>query len=338
MRKWSGVSLRGVLAAAALAFPAGAAAGYSSPTLALSSGPGATTTISLVQSVGDASTGKVTIYAPVGYAAATARRPGVRIGRVEARGLALGGTELRLSGPIVVDDPVAYEASPCSPGLHAAVWRLALRGGGTTFEVPVLVDPAFGPETAFASLKLQLCLPSPDLPVESGGAPLGAKLTTLELSVAGVFREPSLGSLVWRSVWTPYVPLTARQDLPASLESRSRVRVPIALAIGPSRAGTSTRVTGRLTRAGIGVGGATIAIWTGPRRGALTRTGAVVSGRDGSFAFATPARASFARAAAVVAPRPDPWGCRGGATFPPIRCVTATRAGFSVVSPVVRLG
>src|SRR5262249_10580913 len=155
-----------------------------------------------------------------------------------------GNAEADVTGHVVADSPASHPNDPCAPGLHAAVWNLNITVAGTPLSVPIYVDPVTtGPEAAFASAKIQLCLAGPI------GTPAGAQLLYAFFDVNGVFTNPANSSdRMWRALFTPYVAGTPTPNPAGTTESQ---------AVIPGRVGLTMKtkslkhgrviVTGRLT-------------------------------------------------------------------------------------------
>lgn len=319
------------LAVAAGLVAAGAALASYAPTLAITSA-GPKTTIRVSQPGSDDATAKVSIYAPTGYTVTLGQPVGAKLGTVKAQVLALllGGALLPLTGDVVVDDPAKYAANACAPGTHEAVWNLVLTAAGQTLQVPVYVDRAAGAEASFASLKIQTCLPPPDIPPDKGGATFGAKLILADFSVTGVLAGSASG--VWRTLWTPYQAGNGQVNAAGTVEARSTVQLPVAVNV----AAKARKVTGTVTAGGAGVTGAKVEIWAGTKKNALKRVGAATTKAGGAFSFnANRAKATFFQAKAMVAPRADAAGCSAPGPFP-VPCVSATFGGFVATSAVVK--
>src|SRR6185436_5133832 len=154
------------------------------------------------------------IYIPTGYSASTSSAPGATIGAVTAivQANAISADAIvPLAGTIRVDSPTAATHNEpldlaCRGGATAnAVWVLVLQSPTGPLEVPVYVIAANGPETAFASAKLVLCLPSPYIPQAAGGAALGAKVINAQMTIQNTITAPTAaGQYVWRGIATPY--------------------------------------------------------------------------------------------------------------------------------------
>jgi hypothetical protein len=246
-------------------------------------------TITLTQPDADDATAKFTIYSSVGYTASLGQTAGTRIGTVSATVIAtaLGDAKLNLTGPVVVDNPALYVANPCVPGTHAAVWRLDASLQGQTIRIPLYVDQAAGPERAFASAKIQVCLPSPYIPQSSGGAAFGAKLVKASFSAAGVFSNPTArGNYLWRTLGTPYRVGTGTPNPAGTVEAQAIVPVPYQLTF--ARAKSKLRrillFGGKLNAVGTPLAGASIKLYAGAKRTALKAVGrAAKTNRAGSY-------------------------------------------------------
>jgi hypothetical protein len=200
-----GLVAAGVLVS--LAFTGSALASFS-PSLTVTSSvnaPGKPTSLLLghVQSAADDATFKDTIYAPLGYGVNLSQTPGTKIGDVSARIIlrGVGNAEADVEGRVVADNPANHPNDGCAPGLHGAVWNLNVTVAGSPLTIPLYVDAiTAGPEAAFASAKIQLCLAPPIAPT-----PGGAQLEFAFFDVNGVFTTPSSTSdHIWHAVFTPY--------------------------------------------------------------------------------------------------------------------------------------
>src|SRR6266508_3100253 len=96
------------------------------------------------------------------------------------------------------DNPQAHLTEPCAPGLHQAIWSLNVTSAVSPLTVYLYVDTiTSGPEAAFASVKIQLCLAGPI------GTPGCAQLLDAFFDINGVFTNPTAsGYRVWRSTFT----------------------------------------------------------------------------------------------------------------------------------------
>ena len=118
------------------------------------------------------------------------RLPARRSGDVSARLILRGGgnAEVDVEGQVIADNPASTRTidARAVPPSHGAVWKLNITVAGTPLTVPIYVDAiTAGPEAAFASAKIQLCLAGPI------GTPTGAQLLFAFFDVNGVFTNPS---------------------------------------------------------------------------------------------------------------------------------------------------
>jgi hypothetical protein len=274
MRRSIRLAVAAAAALAALAFTGPAAAAYAPSLFAISlnNAPGRATPVLLghAQEKTDDPTAKDTVYAPLGYGVNLTQPVGTKIGDASAtlvlRGA--GDAEVDVEGEVIVADPAAHPNDPCSPGLHQAVWTLTITVAGMPVPVTLYVDAVTaGPEAAFASAKIQLCLAAPV------GTP-GAQLLLALFDVNGVFTNPpSSTNRLWRATFTPYFPGTATPNPAGTTEGQALVpgRVSFKLTVKSLRRGRII-LSGRVLAAGFIVRGATIDIYVGNRRVARTRT------------------------------------------------------------------
>jgi hypothetical protein len=335
----------GVLAAAgiaALALSGNAFASYAprlvvDPATPVIRGAGAVT-VSLAQAAGDQSTAAVTIYAPRGYRAALGKAPGEVVGTAAATGIVRGSTgpPLKLTGRIFAGAPANYASSMCAPGPHRAVWLVALNGSGRSLIVPVYVDPVTqGPEAAFAALKLQLCLDSPDAPAVPPAEP-SPGLITLDLRfAASIWTNPTTtGTLVWRAFLTPYAAGTATADPAATVESRALLRQPTQLTLLGRLAARSTIVLyGRLLAGARQIANASVTLFAGRTAKSQTAVASAKTTSAGTYSFSRKLRRTSVFRTRVDIPVRDATatGCAAASTAP-AGCVTATLQPFHVLS------
>ena len=153
---------------------------------------------------------KASFYVPAGYTATLGQAPGTQLGTVEAQVLVrepIAGAVLPLTGTVVVTDQATVGASvaQCTQTLaaHAGYWVLVLQAAGQELRVPIVIDPAPAALASVASYVMQVCLPSPHIPVASGGATFGAKLIQAQINLA---------QRALRAVRRRNVPLARRHD------------------------------------------------------------------------------------------------------------------------------
>lgn len=224
-----------------------------------------------IQGADEDPTAKDTIYAPLGYQVNLTQPVGAKIGDVFATLILRGGgnAEVDVEGQVIADNPAAHPSDPCAPGLHQAVWKLNITVNQIPLTVFVYVDSIIaGPEAAFASAKIQLCLAGPI------GTPAGAQLLTALFDVNGVFRNPtSAAPRVWRATFTPYTPGTPNPNPAGTTEGQALVpnSVSLKLASKSLRRGVVI-ISGRLLVDGKGFRGASIELFVGTKRVGKTKT------------------------------------------------------------------
>lgn len=298
-------------------------------------------TLALTTATIDDATAKLDLYAPPGYGLALGQTPGTPVGKAQAQAVAriLGGSLLPLAGDVVADDPAKYAGNACAPGPHQAIWLLRLNGVGQTIQVPLYVDQVTaGAETAFASWRIRACLPSPDVPEAQGGAKLGAKLTSLRLSLAPIFTTPAAaGAHLWRSVLTPYAPSSGTPEPARAVEARSLVSLPGLLELDATVNQRTGIVTFRssLTENAQPVARQRVRLLMGTtaRNAKVFRT-ATTSFRGTLVSTIRLARRAtrYVRAYVNVATRDDGSGGCAGTSIAPAGCASATRGAFTAAS------
>ena len=282
MRRFTRLAIAAGSALAALVLAGPALAAYS-PSLYVTSQrvtPGQPTAIILghVQSGSDDPTAKDTIYAPPGYGVNLTQPLNAKIGDVSARLILRqgGNAEVDVDGEVIVDDPALHPNDPCAPGLHQAVWKLNITVAGTPLTVYVYVDTVTaGPEAAFASAKIQLCLAGPI------GTPAGAQLLFAFFDVNGVFTNPSsTARRIWRGVFTPYTPGTPNPNPAGTTEGQAVVPGAVSLSV-KTKSLTRGRViiTGRLLVDGQPLRGALVEFYRAGRETPAFRVRTNATGR-----------------------------------------------------------
>jgi hypothetical protein len=226
--------------------------------------------IGVGQSENDDATGVATIYSPPGYGVTLTQPAGTTLGSLSAvvKVASLGGARVNVEGTVKTDNPASYVTNQCSPGAHEAVWILEFTVSGNQVRWPMYVDRATtAPESAYASARIRVCLPSPYIPPPQG-APAGASLIISAFSVRGVFTNPGTrGSYPWNGVFVPHTPGTATPNPANAAQSSSFIRLPIRLTMTAKRQKRSKRtfavVTACATEAGQGIRGIRIGILGG---------------------------------------------------------------------------
>jgi hypothetical protein len=246
---------------AALTFAGGALAAFT-PTLSVSArpaSPGAPGLSSIQFTVprDDDALARVRIFVPAGHTASLGQAVGTELGSVTAQVRLrepIEGLVLPISGTIRVADPtaalpqtptstIASSVTDCTgTATHAALWVLAVQASGREVHVPVAVDAASAPFSAFASHFMTICLSNPNIPQDAGGAPLGLKLINARLNLRNILTLPAQpGDHVWRAIATPW---PAGPGAPVAANTRE-ARAHIALPASATVRVASGRKTGR---------------------------------------------------------------------------------------------
>lgn len=303
----------------------------------LAIGSAATTDLTVSFNQNDDATAKATIYAAPEYTGVTLdQAPGTQVGTVDASVIAklISPTPLPLRGTIKAADPLKYVSNPCDPGIHAVVLVLALQAAGRELDVPAYIDPTAGAEAALGSVKLQVCLPSPDVPEASGGAAFGSKLISATLHLKNVFMLPAqAGSYAWTVVATPYMPGTATPNPAGTVQARGFVKLPAQLSLKAKVKKKRATLSGALKLNLAGVAGMKVALFSGSSRTKLTAGGSATTRAGGAFSFKEGlAKATYFRAQVSAPARSTT--CTGG--VPGIPCAGATLNPFTVQSAIVK--
>src|SRR3954470_8213942 len=212
-------------------------------------------------------TAQLRIFSPVGYNANLTAAPGTKIGTVVARvkAKALGSALLTLAGDVLVADPtnptIQAAAVQCTKTTtHSTIWVLNTSLQGQTVAIPVFVDQV-GP-----LVRQQVCLPSPDIPTESGGATFGAQLVLADFTVRGVFgNAPSTGGYEWSGIYTPYTPGTATPNAAGTVEWRTYVGLPSTLTLSKAKAKRGFKLAGKLSIKGLSPKGIRLGLYGGKK-------------------------------------------------------------------------
>ncbi len=308
----------------ALAFAGSAWAAYA-PRLvagAATNTPGKPTAMILshVQAENDDPTAKDTIYVPLGYQLNLSQAVGTEIGELFALVILRNGgnAHVEVEGTITVDRPANYPpaSNSCTPGeSHEAVWTLNLTIARTPLTVPVYVDHVTaGPETAFASGKLQICLAGPI------GTPAGAQLLATLFLVQGVFTNPTtVGYRLWRALFTPYVPGTPKPNPAGTVEGQAFVPSSVVLTITVTRLKHGVVVIrGRFMAQGRPAPAADVELYVRQRKVGTKRTNG-----KGRFSFRKRIRKKTVYQARAFFLDDFTGGCQGP-SIAPAGCQTAT--------------
>ena len=337
VRIWTVVAALASIAAL-IAVPAAMAA-YQSAKLQVTSSASATT-VKASLDPNDDPTASVRIFAPAGTQLTTSQAPGTVLGPVKAlvKALDLGGADLPIDGQLIVAPPGAVPAATiaaCTGGATpTATWLMNLNAAGTALQVPVFLVGTSGAQAALGPAYMQICLPPPDVPQGTPGrATFGAKLYSAELTINGVFGPVPLGA--WVAFWTPYNPGKGTANVPATVASPAAI-APGAVSLVAKKAGAGALVTGKVTQAGQGRGGAVVTIWGAKGKAKLKVMGKAKLAANGNYTFKAKTGDVF-RAKVVAAPgTAAPLCSQIGPLLAPIPCVNPTVNGFTAQSKAVR--
>ncbi len=332
--------LLGVASLVTLAF-AGAAFAAFNPTLAIGHTPptaGSTaTSFRLTVPRDDDALFKASFYVPAGYTATLGQAPGTQLGTVAAQVQVrepIAGAVLPLTGTVVVTNQATVGASvaQCTgTATHAGYWVLVLQAAGQELRVPMVIDPASGPLAAAASYVLQVCLPSPHIPVAAGGATFGAKLIQAQVTLSNVLRAPSSGGTYrWHVVTTPWPNGPGLPNAAGTVTAQGTAGLPGAISLSAKSKKRVVTITGRLTEAGQGIGARTVTVRVGTRNYSV-RTNAAGTFRK-VIRIAKGSRVTI-RATAAVPARTG--ACTAASPFAPIPCVSDTSQFFTAMRSIV---
>jgi hypothetical protein len=295
-------------------------------------------TIRVSQEQSDPQPARITVYVPTGYAINASAAPGTRIGTTTGTVFARDvNIQLPLQGDVVVAPPNT-NAPGCATGTHLAVWILDLQVAGQRVQLPVHVDATSGTEAALGSHKLVVCLQPDDIPPGTPGrSPNGARLINATFTVNNVFTVPA-GQAIWKTITTPYAPLTGAPNIAGTVETRSIVgpgTITIASRV-TNRARRTVRFSGRVTQAGAAVAGAQVRLLINGRSRFPARTNA-----SGNYSFVlrkTGRRSTATFQARVTAAERDvtSTGCQSP-SLPGVACVSATAGPFTALSRRIRI-
>jgi hypothetical protein len=339
-------ALVAAVVAIALTFAGSALAAYT-PHVTVSHTPltisgGGTTDLTIAVGQDEDATAKVTIYVPQGYTGTLGAAAGTQLGTVDASILAklISPTQaLPIKGTIEAADPATFAAAAtrCTGvATHEAVWLLRLQAAGTELAVPVYVDTVTAPaEAPLGKFKLQVCLPSPDIPPSAGGAQFGAKLISATLHLQNVFTLPSQnGSYGWTIVATPYTPGTATPNAAGTMQARAFVQLPAQVSLKAKVKKKTATLSGLVRLNLAGVTGVRVQILAGTSASKLKAAGSVTTRAGGAFSVKKKIKkATFFRARVTVGARSTT--CTGG--VPGIPCAGATLNPFTAQSAVVKV-
>ena len=321
---------------------AGAAFAAFTPTLAIGHTPptagSSATSFRLTVPRDDDALFKASFYVPAGYTATLGQAPGTQLGTVAAQVLVrepIAGAVLPLTGTVVVTDQATVGASvaQCTQTLaaHAGYWVLVLQAAGQELRVPMVIDPAPAALASVASYVMQVCLPSPHIPVASGGATFGAKLIQAQINLNNVLSAPSSGGTYrWHAVTTPWPNGPGLPNVAGTVSAQGTTALPGAVSLAAKSKKRVLTITGRLTEGGQGIGSRAVTVRVGTRNYAV-RTNA--AGRFTKVVRIARGSRVTVRATAAVPARTG--SCTTPSPFAPIPCVTETSQFFTATRSIV---
>ena len=247
----------------------------------------------------------------------------------------IAGAVLPLTGTVVVTDQATVGASvaQCTQTLaaHAGYWVLVLQAAGQELRVPMVIDPAPAALASVASYVMQVCLPSPHIPVSAGGATFGAKLIQAQINLSNVLSAPSSGGTYrWHAVTTPWPNGPGLPNVAGTVSAQGTAALPGAVSLAAKSKKRVLTITGRLTEAGQGIGSRAVIVRVGARNYSV-RTNA--AGRFTKVVRFAKASRVTVRATAVVPARTG--SCTTPSPFAPVPCVTETSQFFTATRSIL---
>jgi len=320
---------------------AGAAFAAFTPTLAIGQTPptagSSATSFRLTVPRDDDALFKASFYVPAGYTATLGQAPGTQLGTVAAQVLVrepIAGAVLPLTGAVVVTDQATVGAAvtPCTgTATHAGYWVLVLQAAGQELRVPMVIDPAPAALASVASYVMQVCLPSPHIPVSAGGATFGAKLIQAQINLNNVLSAPSSGGTYrWHAVTTPWPNGPGLPNVAGTVSAQGTTALPGAVSLAAKSKKRVLTITGRLTEGGQGIGSRAVTVRVGTRNYAV-RTNA--AGRFTKVVRIARGSRVTIRATAAVPARTG--SCTTPSPFAPVPCVTETSQFFTATRSIL---
>jgi hypothetical protein len=195
----------------------------------------------------------------------------------------------------------------------------------------MVIDPAPAALASVASYVMQVCLPSPHIPVSAGGATFGAKLIQAQINLNNVLSAPSSGGTYrWHAVTTPWPNGPGLPNVAGTVSAQGTAALPGAVSLVAKSKKRVLTITGRLTEAGQGIGGRAVIVRVGARNYSV-RTNA--AGRFTKVARFAKASRVTVRATAVVPARTG--SCTTPSPFAPVPCVTETSQFFTATRSIL---
>ena len=319
------------------AFTPALAIGHQPPTL----GSTGTTSIRLTVPRDDDALARAAIYVAPGYSITTGQAAGTSLGTATAQILVrepIAGAVLPLTGTLAVADPaalvrptnttsIATTVARCTGSpTHNAIWLATLQASGQNLDVPIAVDAAPAALSSVASYVLTFCLPNPNIPLEQGGAPFGAKLVLAQLNFRGNFTAPSSrGTYRWHIVATPWSTTANAPNLLGTVDAQGRVMLPARVTLNATSKKRVLTIRGSVLEADTGVPQRSVVVRVGNRRYSV-RTNAGGAYRL-VLRFRRPTNV-FVTTTATVPARSIP--CSAPSPFPGVSCVSETLQFFLV--------
>jgi hypothetical protein len=302
--------------------------------------------IALTEEKSDPATAKI-VLALQGGTIDVSKTPGTVVGSADAivatdSASVFGGKMVTFTGSMVAADPAQHVADGtlCTGRtFHDAVWALDLTAGGQSLPLTVYADR--WTDSIGSKYEVTMCLPSPYVSSDGGGAPFGVRLSGLVLYLDDVFRNPSTpAEYHWSAFVTPFAVGGSAPDPREAVETRALTPVPYLLSLRGAAPGAGGRVAlaGRLSGPRMHFGGDRLRVYAGAnpdRMHLVGRTNRVAS--DGTFTFKGTVSSRTAYFQVTFGPvdlTTAPGGCSG---YSPAAggCVSATLS--EIDSNVVRL-
>ena len=197
--------------------------------------------------------------------------------------------------------------------------------------MPIVIDPAPAALASVASYVMQVCLPSPHIPVSAGGATFGAKLIQAQINLNNVLTAPSSGGTYrWHAVTTPWPNGPGLPNVAGTVSAQGTAALPGAISLAAKSKKRVLTITGRLTEDGQGIGSRAVTVRVGTRNYAV-RTNA--AGRFTKVVRIARGSRVTIRATAAVPARTG--SCTTPSPFAPVPCVTETSQFFAATRSIV---
>jgi len=330
--------LVGIAAVAALLAVPAAFAAFTTSKLEVRQA-GSTTVFKLTQSSSDDALAVARIFVPTGTTLTTNQAPGTVLGKASGllKLLGLAGAEVPVEGNVVVAAPGQIPAASqqaCTQGVTPlASWLLVVSIAGNSVPVPLYLVPTAGPLAALGPAFIAACFTSAYLTPAQGGLTGQPQLVNAEFSIQGVFAPVAVGAFV--AIVTPWTVGTGTVNAAGTVAAPAAV-APGAVSIKAKKLGAGALVTGVVTQAGQGRGGAVVTIWGAKGKAALRPLGKAKLAANGKYAYRARLGDVF-QARVVAAPgAAAPLCTQLSAALAPIPCVNPTVNGFTAQSKTAR--